>query len=145
MPVPHPLPGCPADLRRGRAPAARLRGRPPGSVPFPARRAGGGRVIDLNSDVGESFGSYRMGSDECLLELVTSANVACGFHAGDPRTMNATVAVARARGVVIGAHVSYPDLVGFGRRRMQLSAEELVTDVLFQIGALEAFCRREIG
>lgn len=99
-------------------------------------------MIDLNSDVGESFGFYRLGADEDLLGLVTSANVACGFHAGDPRTMDATVRLAAAGGVVVGAHVSYPDLVGFGRRRMQLSAAELVTDVLFQIGALEAFCRR---
>jgi UPF0271 protein len=99
-------------------------------------------MIDLNSDVGESFGAYRLGADEDLLGQVTSANVACGFHAGDPRTMDATVRGAAAAGVVVGAHVSYPDLVGFGRRRMQLSAEELITDVLFQIGALEAFCRR---
>jgi 5-oxoprolinase (ATP-hydrolysing) subunit A len=99
-------------------------------------------MIDLNSDVGESFGSYRMGADEDLLGQVSSANVACGFHAGDPRTMDGTVRLAAAAGVVVGAHVSYPDLVGFGRRRMQLSAEELITDVLFQIGALEAFCRR---
>lgn len=98
--------------------------------------------IDLNSDVGESFGAYRMGADEALLGLVTSASVACGFHAGDPRTMDATVELAASRGVTVGAHVSYPDLVGFGRRRMQLSADELSTDVLFQIGALEAFCRR---
>jgi 5-oxoprolinase (ATP-hydrolysing) subunit A len=99
-------------------------------------------VIDLNSDMGESFGSYRMGADEELIAQVTSANVACGFHAGDPRTMDRTVAAAAAAGVVIGAHVSYPDLVGFGRRHLEVSADELTTDVLFQIGALEAFCRR---
>lgn len=99
-------------------------------------------MIDINSDMGESFGSYRMGADEELLGQVTSANIACGFHAGDPRTMDATVALAAARGVTIGAHVSYPDLVGFGRRHLRVSAEELTTDVLYQIGALEAFCRR---
>jgi UPF0271 protein len=99
-------------------------------------------MIDINSDMGESFGSYRMGADEDLLGQVTSANIACGFHAGDPRTMDATVALAAARGVTIGAHVSYPDLVGFGRRHLRVSAEELITDVLYQIGALEAFCRR---
>src|SRR5580704_712603 len=100
------------------------------------------RSIDLNSDMGEAFGAYRMGPDAELLQLVTSANVACGFHAGDPRTMEATVAGATAAGVAVGAHVSYPDLVGFGRRHMKVGADELVTDVLYQVGALEAFCRR---
>jgi UPF0271 protein len=99
-------------------------------------------VIDLNSDMGESFGSWAMGADEALLTHVTSANIACGFHGGDPRVMDATVAMAAERGVVIGAHVSYPDLVGFGRRSMKVSPAELTTDVLYQIGALEAFCRR---
>lgn len=99
-------------------------------------------MVDLNSDMGESFGSWRMGADAELLGEVTSANVACGFHAGDPRTMDTTVRLAAEAGVAVGAHVSYPDLVGFGRRRMQVSRDELVTDVLFQIGALDAFCRR---
>ncbi len=99
-------------------------------------------MTDLNSDVGESFGSYQMGADEDVLAQVTSANVACGFHAGDPRTMDRTVGLAVAAGVAVGAHVSYPDLVGFGRRQLRVSADELLTDVLFQIGALEAFCRR---
>lgn len=98
--------------------------------------------IDLNSDMGESFGSYRMGADDDLITQVTSANIACGFHAGDPRTMDTTVRLAVAAGVVVGAHVSYPDLVGFGRRQLRVSADELTTDVLFQIGALEAFCKR---
>lgn len=98
--------------------------------------------IDLNCDMGEGFGFYQMASDVELLRLVTSANIACSFHAGDPRTMDRTVRAAVAAGVSVGAHVSYPDLVGFGRRHLELSAEELVTDVLFQIGALEAFCRR---
>ncbi len=99
-------------------------------------------MIDINSDMGESFGAYQMGDDEALLGYVTSASIACGFHAGDPRTIDATVARAAARQVSIGAHVSYPDLVGFGRRSMRVSAGELVADVLYQIGALEAFCRR---
>jgi UPF0271 protein len=99
-------------------------------------------MIDLNADLGEGFGAWVMGADEALLDQVTSANIACGFHAGDPRTMDAAVAMAAARGVAIGAHVSYPDLVGFGRRQLRVSAEELITDVLYQIGALEAFCRR---
>ena len=98
--------------------------------------------IDLNCDMGEGFGAYRMGPDAELLELVTSASIACGFHAGDPRIMDATTAGAVARGVSIGAHVSYPDLAGFGRRQLRVSAEELTTDVLYQIGALDAFCRR---
>jgi UPF0271 protein len=99
-------------------------------------------VIDINSDMGESYGAYVMGDDEALLGYVTSANIACGFHGGDPRTIDATVAHAAAREIAIGAHVSYPDLVGFGRRPMRVSADELITDVLYQIGALEAFCRR---
>jgi UPF0271 protein len=98
--------------------------------------------IDLNCDMGEGFGPYRMGPDAELLELVTSASIACGFHAGDPRIMDATTAGAVARGVSIGAHVSYPDLAGFGRRQLRVSADELTTDVLYQIGALDAFCRR---
>ena len=99
-------------------------------------------MIDVNSDMGESFGLYKMGDDEALLGYVTSANIACGFHGGDPRTMDATVAQAAAREIAIGAHVSYPDLAGFGRRSLRVSADELITDVLYQIGALEAFCRR---
>jgi UPF0271 protein len=94
-------------------------------------------VIDLNSDMGEGAGF-----DEQLLGVVSSANVACGFHAGDPRTMDRTVAMAVANGVTIGAHVSYPDRSGFGRRHMVVSEQDLTADVLFQIGALEAFCRR---
>ena len=99
-------------------------------------------MIDINADMGESFGAWTMGADAALLEQVTSANIACGFHAGDPRVMDATVARAAERGVTIGAHVSYPDLVGFGRRQLRVSPDELTTDVLYQIGALEAFCRR---
>jgi len=100
------------------------------------------RYTDLNCDMGEGFGPYQMAPDAELLRHVTSANIACGFHAGDPRTMDLTVAIAVESGAAIGAHVSYPDLVGFGRRHMRVSAEELTTDVLYQVGALEAFCRR---
>ncbi|MGN6811209.1 MAG: LamB/YcsF family protein, partial [Thermomicrobiales bacterium] len=97
--------------------------------------------IDLNSDMGESFGAYTLGQDEALLEWVSSANVACGFHAGDPRTMGQTAALARERGVGIGAHPGFPDLVGFGRRDMVMTPDEVSTDLLYQLGALDAFCR----
>ena len=97
--------------------------------------------VDLNADLGESYGAWTLGDDEALLDVVTSANVACGFHAGDPRTMLRTVAAAAQRNVRIGAQVSYPDLVGFGRRRMDVDAETLTADVLYQLGALHAMCR----
>ena len=97
--------------------------------------------IDLNSDLGESFGAWRLGDDDALLDVVTSANVACGFHAGDPATMRRTVQAAAARGVSVGAQVSYPDLVGFGRRELGATAEQIRDDVLYQLGALEAMCR----
>ena len=97
--------------------------------------------IDLNSDLGEHFGVWRMGDDEEMLRIVTSANVACGFHAGDPRSILATLRDAAAHGTSVGAHVSYPDLVGFGRRQMNLSDEELEADVSYQIGALQALAR----
>ena len=96
--------------------------------------------VDLNADLGESYGAWTLGDDEALLDVVTSANVACGFHAGDARTMARTVATAARRGVRIGAQVSYPDLVGFGRRRMDVDAETLTADVLYQVGALHAMC-----
>jgi UPF0271 protein len=102
-------------------------------------------VINLNADMGESFGNYSFGSDEELIELVPTANIACGFHAGDPRVMRETVALAVDHGVDIGAHVGLPDLVGFGRRRMEVTAEQLHDDVLFQIGALDAFVRARGG
>ena len=101
------------------------------------------KSVDLNSDLGESFGAWRLGDDGALLDVVTSANVACGFHAGDPATMHRTVAAAVARGVAVGAQVSYPDLVGFGRRAMDVAPADLRADVLYQLGALEAFCRVE--
>ena len=94
-------------------------------------------TMDLNSDLGESFGAWRMGDDEAILRVVTSANVACGFHAGDPAGILATVRAAVAQGVTIGAHVAYPDLVGFGRRNMDISSAVLVADVIYQIGALQ--------
>lgn len=95
-------------------------------------------TIDLNSDLGESFGQWCMGDDAAMLDIVTSANVACGFHAGDPASILRTLKAAAAKGVTIGAHVAYPDLVGFGRRNMDVSSDELTADVIYQIGALQA-------
>ncbi|MDO5682906.1 MAG: 5-oxoprolinase subunit PxpA [Propionibacteriaceae bacterium] len=97
--------------------------------------------IDLNADLGESFSAWRMGDDDAMLNIVTSANVACGFHAGDPVVMRRTVATAAERGVVIGAHVSYPDRAGFGRRFLDVAPAELTADVLYQLGALDGMCR----
>ena len=97
--------------------------------------------IDLNADLGEGFGPWRMGEDEALLNVLTSANVACGFHAGDPTIMAATVRLARMRGVDIGAHVGYPDLQGFGRRAMAIAPGELADLVVYQLGALAALAR----
>ncbi|HKU35456.1 MAG TPA: 5-oxoprolinase subunit PxpA [Paenarthrobacter sp.] len=96
-------------------------------------------TVDLIADLGEGFGAYTMGDDDALLDVVTSANIACGFHAGDPRVMDRTVGECVRRGIGIGAHPSFPDLVGFGRRAMDLTAEEVRTDVLYQLGALSAF------
>lgn len=98
-------------------------------------------VVDLNSDLGESFGSWTMGDDEALLSLVSSANVACGFHAGDPQTMLRTLKTAQQHGVSLGAHPAYRDLVGFGRRFLDVSAEELYADVLYQVAALDGLAR----
>ena len=95
-------------------------------------------VIDLNADLGEGFGIWRLGDDDALLDVVTSANVACGFHAGDPTTMRRVCAAAAARGVSIGAQVGYRDLAGFGRRRIDVAPEDLAADVLYQLGALDA-------
>ncbi len=97
--------------------------------------------IDLNSDLGESFGTWRLGDDAAMLDIVTSANVACGFHAGDALTLQRTCAQAAQRGVVVGAQVSYRDLAGFGRRFIAMDPAELTADVLYQLGALEAMCR----
>ncbi|MFE0514259.1 LamB/YcsF family protein [Streptomyces sp. NPDC058964] len=97
--------------------------------------------IDLNADLGEGFGRWRLTDDEQLLSVVTSANVACGFHAGDAATMRRVCELAAERGVTIGAQVSYRDLAGFGRRAMDLPAAELAAEVAYQIGALEVFAR----
>jgi len=98
-------------------------------------------VIDLNADLGESFGQWTLGDDDALLGLVTSANVACGFHAGDPTVLRRTCERAAERGVVIGAQVGYRDLAGFGRRFIDVEPDDLTNDVLYQIGALDAFAR----
>ena len=103
------------------------------------------KAINLNADLGESFGAWTMGADEALLDIVTSANVACGFHAGDPLVMRRTVAAAKARGVSIGAHPAFPDLQGFGRRRMDIPAAELEAMIIYQIGALQAMAAAEGG
>lgn len=97
--------------------------------------------IDLNSDLGESFGAYKMGMDEEILKYVSSANIACGFHAGDPCVMNKTLNLAKQNNVHIGAHPSFPDLLGFGRRNMQISLEEAKNYALYQLGALFAFAK----
>ncbi len=97
--------------------------------------------IDLNSDLGESFGTWTLGDDAAMLDIVTSANVACGFHAGDALTLQRTCALAAERGVVVGAQVGYRDLAGFGRRFIAMDLPELTADVLYQLGALDAMCR----
>ena len=99
------------------------------------------RSVDLNADLGESFGNWRVGDDAAMLSAVTSANIACGFHAGDPLTLRTTVAEAAQAGVAVGAHVAYRDLAGFGRRFLDCSAEDLAADVLYQIGALDGLAR----
>ena len=98
-------------------------------------------AIDLNSDLGEGFGVWTLGDDEALLDVVTSANVACGFHAGDPDILRRVCAIAAERGVAIGAHVGYRDLAGFGRRAMAVEPHRLTNDVIYQIGALDGFAR----
>ena len=98
-------------------------------------------VIDLNSDLGESLGAWSMGDDAAMLDIVSSANVACGFHAGDPAGILATLRAAKARGVAVGAHVAYPDLIGFGRRNMDVASADLVADVIYQIGALQGLAQ----
>ncbi len=98
--------------------------------------------VDLNSDLGESFGAYRIGCDEDVLGEVTSANVACGWHAGDPVVLDRTLALAKAKGVAVGAHPGYPDLLGFGRRDMKLSPDEEYAYTLYQLGAFAAFVKR---
>lgn len=99
--------------------------------------------IDLNCDMGEGSGAGESGADERIMPYISSANIACGFHASDPVTMRKTVQLAARHGVAIGAHPSYPDLAGFGRREMELTAEEIAADVTYQIGALWGFCKSE--
>ena len=101
------------------------------------------KQVDINCDMGESFGMYKLGHDEEVIKYVSSANIACGFHAGDPVWMNKTVTLAENNAVQIGAHPSYPDLVGFGRRNMDISASELKADIIYQIGALQAFSKNK--
>ncbi|OCG40143.1 LamB/YcsF family protein [Gilliamella apicola] len=95
------------------------------------------KCIDLNSDLGESFGQWQMGNDEAMLNVVSSANIACGFHAGSPAGILKTLKAAKANNVEIGAHVGYPDLVGFGRRNMDVATDELTADIIYQIGAIK--------
>ena len=97
--------------------------------------------IDLNCDLGESFGNYKIGMDEEVIKFISSANIACGFHASDPLVMEKTVMLAKENGVQVGAHPGFPDLVGFGRRNMNVSPAELKAMVMYQVGALAAFCK----
>jgi UPF0271 protein len=97
--------------------------------------------IDLNCDMGESFGAYTLGMDQEVIPFISSANIACGFHAGDPGIMNRTVRLAADHGVAIGAHPGFPDLMGFGRRNMDCTVEEIRDYLIYQIGALQGFCR----
>jgi UPF0271 protein len=99
--------------------------------------------IDLNSDVGESFGNYTLGLDEEVIPLISSANIACGFHAGDPGVMRKTLTLAKKHGVAPGAHPGFPDLLGFGRRNMDASFEEIKDYITYQVGALQAFAAME--
>ena len=101
------------------------------------------KTIDLNCDMGESYGVYRLGEDQAAMPLISSANVACGFHASDPDNMWQTVQLAKKHGVAVGAHPAYPDLVGFGRRQMALSNAEVEAAILYQLGALQGFCQAE--
>ena len=97
--------------------------------------------IDINSDMGESFGVYKLGRDKEVMDYISSANIACGWHAGDPVVMEETVRLAREKGVAVGAHPGYPDLMGFGRRRMELTHSEVEAYLLYQMGALFAFAK----
>jgi UPF0271 protein len=101
------------------------------------------RLVNLNADMGESFGRYTLGNDEALIPFVATIHVACGYHAADPGTMHRSVQLAKRHGVELGAHISYPDLMGFGRRRMSLSESEVFEISVYQIGALLGFCRAE--
>lgn len=98
-------------------------------------------TIDLNSDIGEGFGRWTLGDDAAMLRIVTSANIACGFHAGDPRAILQTARTAVAGGVALGAHVAYRDLAGFGRRNLDVASDDLIPEIIYQIGALQALAR----
>lgn len=100
-----------------------------------------GNVVDLNSDVGESYGAYKLGMDEEVLKYVSSVNIACGWHAGDPMVMEKTIALAKENGLGIGAHPGYPDLIAFGRRNIDITPKEARNYMIYQVGALEAFAR----
>jgi UPF0271 protein len=97
--------------------------------------------IDINCDMGESFGAYKLGRDHEVMDYISSANIACGWHGGDPMVMEQTVRIAKEKGVAVGAHPGYPDLMGFGRRRMDLTMQEIESYLLYQIGALYAFTK----
>lgn len=99
--------------------------------------------MDLNSDLGESFGAWRLGSDAEMMDYITSANIACGFHAGDPTVMRHTLRLAKQKGIAVGAHPGYPDLAGFGRRAMTLTRDEIIDLLLYQIGALRGLAEAE--
>ena len=99
------------------------------------------KKIDLNCDMGESFGAYKLGMDEKIIQHITSANIACGWHAGDPMVMDKTVKMAVEYGVGVGAHPGYPDLLGFGRRNMDCTPDEIRNYVVYQIGALQGYCK----
>ncbi len=99
------------------------------------------KKIDLNCDMGESFGAYKLGMDEKIIQYITSANIACGWHAGDPMVMDKTVKMAVEYGVGVGAHPGYPDLLGFGRRNMDCTPDEVHNYVVYQIGALQGYCK----
>ena len=101
------------------------------------------KMVDLNCDMGESFGNYKIGQDEEVIKYITSANIACGFHAGDPKVMRYTVKLAKENNVAIGAHPGFPDLQGFGRRKMDISPEEIKNLITYQIGALQAIAKAE--
>lgn len=98
------------------------------------------KSVDINCDMGESFGAYTIGMDEAVIAHISSANIACGFHAGDPMVLNRTVRLAAERGVGVGAHPGYPDLMGFGRRNLTCSPQEVRNYVIYQVGAIKAFC-----
>ena len=100
-------------------------------------------TIDINCDMGESFGTYKMGADEDVIKYVSSINIACGFHAGDPLWIDYTVKLAEKYNVHIGAHPSFPDIKGFGRRTMDLTAEEIKSDIKYQVGALSIFTKNK--